>query len=82
MDTNKDFSVGDLVKYVRYEQTKLPQIWNRSIGVGVILNKSINNHSQDYTVWSNGESFKCIEVYRLTDSELVCNVNEFKDIKK
>jgi len=82
MDKKSDFLIGDLVTYIRYEQCKVPQLWKRLAGIGVILRKSKNNEMQYYTVWSNGESFECIEVYHLTDSELVCDVNEFENIKK
>ncbi len=84
-DKEKDvsFNVGDLVKYVRVEQTDAPQTWKRIGGVGIVLAERTTKDLQHiYTILNDGESFECVELYPITASIEVCNVHEFKDFKK
>ncbi len=75
-----DFQKGDLVKFVYVEKSNYPQVWNRVKGLGVIL--SMRKEPEDlmmiYTVLSNGESFECVEVYPIEETEAVCtNENKY-----
>ena len=71
------FKLGDLVKFVYVTKGKHPQIWNRIEGLGVILaQKKLDDTSCTYTVLSNGETFECIEVYDLEESQAVFNNDE------
>ena len=70
------FKIGDLVRYELFQQGKHPQTWQRFTGIGVIVSMNPGRLNTNYTVWANGKSFDCTDVFPITSSEAVRNVNE------
>ena len=66
-----DFQIGDLVKCTRYSEGSCPQTWNRTTHLGVIVAKRTNSEYENYTVWSEGETFECADVLHLTSDDEV-----------
>jgi len=83
--TGSDFSIGQLVKYERFQKGDVPQTWKRTVGVGVIVSQSIEQSHlttmKNYTVWSDGESFECAGVFHITSPEVVIDINNDEERK-
>ena len=71
-----EFQIGDLVKCTRYSEGSCPQTWNRTIHLGVIVSKGTNRNYENYTVWSEGETFECADVLHLTSDDEVFDVKD------
>ncbi len=69
--SSSDFRVGELVSCVRYSEGSYPQTWNRTTHIGVIVSKNVCSDLQNYTVWSEGETFECSDVSHLASVEEV-----------
>ena len=75
-----DFKLGDLIKYVRVEKANIPQTWIRSGGVGILVSSKDSGGSYNYTVMTGGKLISCLEIFPFDSTEKVCNVYEFKNI--
>ena len=76
-----NFQLGDLVKYVRVEESDTPQVWKRTGGVGILVGvHEVEEGMPQYTVMTNGMTHTCLEVFHVESSTKVCNVYEFENI--
>ena len=77
-----DLQLGDLVKYVRVEESDIPQVWRRTGGIGILVSvREVEGGMPQYTVMTNGITYTCLEVFPVESSIKVCNVYEFENIK-
>ena len=76
-----NFQLGDLVKYVRVEESDIPQVWRRTGGIGILVSvREVEGGMPQYTVMTNGITYTCLEVFPVESSTKVCNVYEFENI--
>ena len=74
MDVQKDphegevsnFKIGDLIRYVRVQRGISNKIWQRSLGVGIVVSaQTVQGIGRMYDVMSDGEIFNSLEIYAI-----------------